>query len=118
MNVVATNPYAATCTTDETLETAALPPCYSIHLENNRFDTFNFLKEVITDANFVSASSGMQHRGIVLTLDNFPGDVTIYNNLFLNNKLYYDSCDTAAAMDAGVFAGTDMYQSYGSKTVL
>lgn len=95
-------------------------PCFILTISGSQFLDFGSMKSTTSHAVYVDPTYKMQYYGTILDLDNFPGHVFIYNNIFTNNVLKYSSCDIAQneMQDASTFAGTDNYNVFGSKTHL
>ena len=56
--------------------------CTSITISNSFFTDFNYLKSKGGGLELISSDSKMKHRGIILNLDQYYGNVAVYDNTF------------------------------------
>ena len=56
--------------------------CTSITISECTFTDFNYLKPEGTELDYVKHDSKMKHRGIILDLDQYYGNVAIHDNTF------------------------------------
>ena len=72
-------------------------------IANSSFEHLNYGAEPITGPSMVSSELGMQHQGLVLSLNQFRGSISILNNTFANNIFPFSSCEVLPMTDTDPF---------------
>ena len=71
-------------------------PDNKIEIRDTEFTNLNYKSAVMKAPTMVAAESAMQHHGLVLALDGFPGSVELVSNTFHNNVFNFEACEILA----------------------
>ena len=89
-------------------------PCFDIQIKQSTFEQMTFKTESVSSP-VKRGSDGLAHRGSILALKSFLGDIRIEDSSFLNNKINQNTCYD----ETYCFTNEDgyyIYDFYGKRT--